>query len=295
MNLLTPTCIWPVAAELGEGPVWLAREQALYFVDIKGQQLHRCDAEGGQRRSWAAPRQPGFVVPMQDSGLVCGMQDGLYRFDPDAGRFDHLGEVEPGRPGNRLNDGFVDALGRLWFGSMHDAETEPTGALYRIDHHGAVVQRQDDAYVITNGPATSPDGAILYHTDTLKKQIYAFDIGAHGALSNKRVFVTISGSGHPDGMAVDSEGGVWVALFGGARIERYAPAGALLQTVAFPCSNITKLTFGGDDLCTAFVTTAWKGLPLDVRSQQPLAGGLFSFRSPVPGLPQHSFSSGTPA
>ena len=275
--------------------MWLEREQALYFVDIKGRKLHRCAADGSHRTSWDAPRQPGFVVPLQDSGLVCGMQDGLYRFDPAAGEFDHLGEVEPGVTGNRLNDGYVDAAGRLWFGSMHDGETDPSGALYRIDHHGAVVARLDDDYVITNGPAMSPDGLTLYHTDTLKKEVYQFDVGPHGALSGKRLFVRIAGSGHPDGMAVDAEGHVWVALFGGARIERYSPAGELVQTVPFPCANITKLTFGGADLCTAFVTTAWKGLSLEARTQQPLAGGLFSFRSPVPGLPQYQFSSGSTA
>lgn len=289
----TPRCLWSVGAELGEGPVWLDGEQALYFVDIKGRRLHRCDGDGGKRHSWDTPQQPGFIVPRDDGRLVCGMQDGLYLFDPASGQFEHYAEVEPGQPGNRLNDGYVDQAGRLWFGSMHDGETDPTGALYRVDHHGAAITRHDDDYVITNGPAMSPDGLTLYHTDTLKKAVYAFDVGPHGALSRKRLFVSITDGGHPDGMAVDAEGHVWVALFGGARIERYSPAGALVQTVPFPCANITKLTFGGDDLRTAYVTTAWKGLSPQERAQQPLAGGLFSFRSEVPGLPQHPFSSGT--
>jgi len=199
--------------------------------------------------------------------------------------------VESDMPSNRLNDGFVDAAGRLWFGSMDDEEHRPSGALYCAGPAGEM-SIQDRDYVITNGPATSPDGKILYHTDTLKKQVFAFDILPDGGLANKRLFTVIHGSGFPDGMAVDAEGCVWIALFGGSRIERYSAAGERVASVAFPCSNITKLAFGGEDLRTAYATTAWKGLSRDERERQPLAGGLFSFRTDTPGLAQHTISKG---
>src|SRR5439155_17098095 len=128
-------------------------------------------------------------------------------------------KVEADQPGNRFNDGFVDSEGRLWFGSMDDSEGEKTGALYRFD--GKHVVRMDDGYIITNGPAVSPDGRTLYHTDTLDKQVYAFDLSADGALSNKRTFVEIADGGYPDGMAVDAEGHLWVCTFGGWRIDRF--------------------------------------------------------------------------
>ncbi len=286
MIATAPVCVWPVGAELGEGPIWHAREEMLYFVDIKGGAIHRCAADGSRRQSWAAPRAPGFIVPCEDGDFVCGLQGGLYRFNPAAGSFSLIQAVETDLPGNRLNDGFVDGRGRLWFGSMDNAEEQPSGALYRWESPRGL-SPQDRDYVITNGSAVSPDGRTLYHTDTLARTIYAFDLDDAGMLSRKRVFANIEGSGYPDGMAVDAEGYVWIALFGGWRIERFSPAGILMEAVQLPCANVTKLAFGGQDLRTVHVTTAWKGLSPDERRQQPLAGGLFSFVAGTPGLAQH--------
>ncbi len=279
-----PECIWEVGAHLGEGALWHAATRSVYFVDIKGRRIHRCAADGSARRSWEAPGQPGFVVPASDGGLVCALEDGLYRLDEASGAFSLLRRVEDDQPGNRFNDGYVDAGGNLWFGSMDDGQTAPTGALYRLDRHGGL--RQADAgYIITNGPALSPDGATLYHTDTPLRRVYAFDLRPDGTLAGKRVFLQLPEGSRPDGMAVDREGHLWIALFGAGRIERYTAVGRLVGAVRFPCSNITKLAFGGDDLCTAYVTTAWKGLSAEQRAAQPLAGGLFSFQVDTPGLP----------
>jgi sugar lactone lactonase YvrE len=193
--------------------------------------------------------------------------------------------VEADQPGNRFNDGHVGADGALWFGSMDDAENRPSGALYRFD--GAAVARMDEGYIITNGPAVSPDGRTLYHTDTLDKRIHAFDLALDGGLSNKRLFVELRDGGYPDGMAVDAAGHLWVATFGGWRIDRFDAAGRKVGEVRFPCANVTKLAFGGDDLCTVYATTARKGLSAEELAAQPLAGGLFTFRVETPGLPQH--------
>jgi len=290
MNTPLPVCVWPVGAQLGEGPVWHTRDQAIYFVDIKGGAIHRCAADGSRRQSWTAPAAPGFILPCDDGDFVCGLQGGLHRFSADSGAFSLLQPVEQDLPGNRLNDGYVDACGRLWFGSMDNGENQPGGVLYRWDAARGLAP-QDRGYVITNGPAMSPDGKILYHTDTLQRTIYAFDVDATGTLSRKRVLATIDGTGYPDGMAVDAEGYLWVALFGGWRIERFSPTGGLVGIIPFPCANVTKLTFGGDDLRTVHVTTAWKGLPPQERVQQTLAGGLFSFRADTPGLAQHHLST----
>jgi sugar lactone lactonase YvrE len=285
MKVRLPECVWPVHAELGEGPLWQAAENAVYFVDIKGRNIHRLSVATGQTQTWKAPNQPGFIAPLAEHGFVCGLPGALYRFDAGSGQFSKLKDVEAHLPGNRLNDGFVDASGHLWFGSMDDAEEQPSGTLYRVDDAGELVA-QDDDYVITNGPAMSPDARTLYHNDTLRRVVYAFDVSDDGTLSRKRIFAAISGDGYPDGIAVDAEGYVWVALFGGWRIERFSPDGKVVEQVPFPCANITKLAFGGDDLQTVYASTAWKGLSLVERQQQPQAGGLFSFRSPVPGQPQ---------
>ena len=277
-------CVWPLAAELGEGPVW--HGAALWFVDIKGRKIHRFDPAGGETKSWDAPSAPGFIAPLAGGGWVAGLKTGLHRFDPDTGVFTLLATVEAPELDNRINDGSVDPAGRVWFGTMHDPETAPRGALYRYDRRG--LARFDDGICITNGPAASPDGRTLYHTDTLAKTIHAYDLAAKGDLANRRDFATIeAGAGHPDGSTVDAEGCVWVALWGGWGVRRYSPAGEVVGFVKLPCANITKIAFGGDDLKTVYATSAWKGLSAAERAAQPLAGGLFSFRVDVPGQPQH--------
>jgi D-xylonolactonase len=285
MTLSGPACVWDLGCELGEGPVWSPSEQALWFVDIKRGHIHRHDARKGKGRSWPAPAPPGFLARLQDGGWLAGLKTGLHRFDPETGVFALHCEVEPDRPGNRLNDGAVDALGRLWFGSMDDAEVEPTGRLYRLEP-GAKPESHDAGYVITNGPAFSPDLKTLYHTDTLGRVIYAFDLDEEGRLGPRHVFARIAeDQGYPDGPAVDAEGCVWTGLFGGWGLNRYAPTGELLQHVPFPCANVTKPAFGGADYRTLYVTTARKGLtPKDIEAQ-PLAGGLFALPVPTPGLP----------
>jgi D-xylonolactonase len=281
-------CLWAVAATLGEGALWDAARRQVWFVDIKGRRIHRCDEDGGARQSWDAPSQIGFLAPVEGGGMVCGLEDGLYRFSETDGAFTALAPVEAGLPGNRFNDGHVDPLGRLWFGSMDNAETAPTGVLYRFDAAGAKPRSMDAGYIITNGPAISPDGRTLYHTDTLAREIYAFDLTLEGEIERKRLFVAHEGTGHPDGMAVDAEGCLWVAVFGGWRIDRYDPQGRKVDEVRFPCANITKPAFGGDDLRTVYATTARKGLSDEDLLAQPLAGGLFTFRAETPGLPQHA-------
>lgn len=281
-----PECIWPLGTELGEGPVWW--NGALWFTDIKQQEIH-CFEPAGAKRSWTAPSPVGFLVPRKNGHFLAGAKAGLYDFDPVSGEFALIREVEPQLPDNRLNDGAVDARGRLWFGSMDDGEGAASGKLYRLDAGGLAAM--DSGYVITNGPAFSPDGGTLYHTDTLEKTIYAFDTDEDGMLANKRPFVRIEdGAGYPDGPVVDAQGCLWTGLFGGWAVRRYSPQGALLQAVQFPVANVTKIAFGGADLKTVYATTAAKGLAPDELAAQPLAGGLFRFTADVPGLPQNAIS-----
>lgn len=275
------SCVWPLAAELGEGPLWWRK--ALWFTDIKKHLLHRLDPATGEKQSWPAPSPIGFLAPRANGHFIAGAQQGLMDFDPSTGNFALLRAIEPDKPGNRLNDGAVDPQGRLWFGSMDNAEKEPTGTLYRFAH--GELAAVNSGHVIPNGPAFSPDGTRLYLTDTLARRIYVFELGANGSLSNKRLFVEIEkDAGHPDGPVVDSEGCLWTALFGGWAVRRYSPEGRLLQTVSFPAANVSKIAFGGDDLRTAYATTATKGLSKAELEKQPLAGALFSFAAPAPGV-----------
>lgn len=273
-----------VGATLGEGPAWI--DDALWFVDIKQQKLHRFTPDHGTLDSWSAPAQPGWVLPSSDGSLLCGLQTGLHHFHAGNGAFTPLVAVEPSQPGNRLNDAAVDCHGRLWLGSMDDAETAPTGHIYRGDARG--VARLLGGITITNGPAVSADGTLLYHVDTLARTIYVSEIDDDGTLRGTRPFVTIaSGEGHPDGPVVDAEGYLWVGLWGGWSARRYSPAGDLVQTVRFPVANVTKIALGGRDGLTAYATTATKGLSATERADQPLAGNVFTFALDVPGPHPH--------
>jgi sugar lactone lactonase YvrE len=285
MGPTEPRSVWDVAAELGEGPVWVERDCALWFTDIKKRKIHRYDPATGDRRTWSAPEQVGFVLPAAGGGFVAGLMSGLHRFDESTGRFTLIAEIEPDRPGNRLNDGAVDPAGRLWFGTMDNGESAETGAFYRFER-GLVAPTGLAGIAITNGPALSPDGRILYFVDTRGGTIGAADVGEKGELGPSRPFARIDpADGHPDGPTVDSEGCVWIGVYAGWEARRYSPAGELLDRVRFPVANITKIAFGGDDLRTVYATTARQLLAPTEIERQPQAGDLFEFRVDVPGLP----------
>jgi sugar lactone lactonase YvrE len=279
-----PRNAWPLAAELGEGPVWVQRDHALWFVDIKKQQIHRYDLADGSKNSWDAPEQVGFVFPAERGGFVAGLQSGLYHFDDKSGGFELIAKVEADKPDNRLNDGIVDPQGRLWFGTMDNKEKAKSGAFYCFAD-GKVTATGIDDIAITNGPAVSPDGRLLYLVDTLKGTIEVADIGDDGSLDNRRPFTRIEKSdGHPDGPTIDSNGYLWISLYAGWEVRRYSPAGDLVERVRFPVANITKIAFGGEDLRTAYATTARQLLKPEDIAKQPQIGDLFEFRVDVPGV-----------
>ena len=281
-----PKLVWNIAAELGEGPVWT--RGALWFVDIKKQSVHRYEPEQDEKRSWSAPEQIGFLLPVRSGGFVAGLQSGLFHFDEADGQFKLLREVEPDLPGNRINDGVVDPTGRLWFGTMDNAEKSATGRFYRF-HGGRLADAGLPLIPITNGPALSPDGRILYHADTLGGLIQACDVAEDGELGPSRPFVQIAPEdGFPDGPTVDAEGGVWIGLYRGWEARRYSRAGELTHRIRFPTSNITKVAFAGDDFRTLYATTARQGLGRRDLEREPLAGGLFAASVDVPGLPAAS-------
>jgi len=280
-----PQLVWDVAAELGEGPVWVERDRALWFTDIKRHAIHRYDPATEAKRSWTAPEQVGFVLPSENGGFVAGLQSGLYRFDPESGAFGLIVEVEPDKPTNRINDGVVDPAGRIWFGTMDNGEREKSGAFYCYDR-GRVIRSNVEGVSITNGPAISPDGGTLYWIDTLGGTMSAAEIRGSGELGPSRQIVKIDpAEGHPDGPTIDSEGCIWISLYAGWEARRFSPSGDLLDRVRFPVANITKLAFGGDDLRTAYATTARQFLKPEALERQPLAGGLFRFEAHVPGVP----------
>lgn len=273
-------------AQLGEGPVWDARDACVYFVDIKGQLLHRYRLEDGAQQSWAMPEPICWLIPRaHQPGFIAGFKSGFAELTLDPLTITHILAPEPERSSNRLNDAKADRFGRIWAGSMDDAEAQISGALYRLDQNRAC-QRMDDGYAVANGPTFSQDGATLYHTDSGARTVYAFDLSDEGGISNKRVFIRFEAPdwGAPDGMTMDAEGGLWIAHWGGARISRFDQRGRLDRAIALPASQITSCVFAGPNLDRMFVTSAAIG-----REGEPLAGALFEVAPGVRGAPAFAF------
>jgi sugar lactone lactonase YvrE len=279
--------VWDAKAKLGEGPIWMPSEQAVWFVDIKQGRLHRFTPATGAGETFEVGGRPSFVVATDRGGLLVGSGHALIRYE--GGRAVETVATIDMPPRNRTNDATVDGQGRLWFGTMDDDEQHPHGRVYRFD---GTIREMGGECCITNGPAVSPDGRFLYHVDTIAGLIWRFPLDGE-RLADGEVLTRIDpADGHPDGVNVDAEGCIWVALWGGWGVRRYSPEGELLATIAFPCAQVTKVTFGGPDLRTVYATTASIGLSPEELERQPLAGGLFAFEAPAPGLPPHSVRLG---
>ncbi|BFM10015.1 SMP-30/gluconolactonase/LRE family protein [Simiduia litorea] len=285
------SCIWDAQATLGEGPLWVAAESSVYWLDIKQSRIHCLHTSTGARQSWLVPAQVTSIALRKTGGFVATVRDGFVALTlGDNGHIiTPLHLVEAGLAGNRFNDGKVDINGRYWAGSMDDKEQRHTGVLYCLDLNGDV-NRMDAGYCISNGPTFSPDGKRLYHTSTTEKTIYQFDMDATGELSNKRVFYRVPDTdGYPDGMTVDAEGCIWLCHFFGGRITRLSPAGKVLRVISLPVSNVTSCTFGGAELDQLYITTARWALTEAELQKQPLAGGLFVCEPGVKGLATNKY------
>ena len=285
---MTPevTTLLRAESRLGEGVLWDAQRQVVWFVDIKGHYLWHYDPDNGANVRSEAPGQIGWALPADNGMLLCGLQDGLYTFDPTSQAFEKLKAV-PGEPaGNRLNDACTDPWGRVWFGSMDDSEGKASGRFYVFDR-GGIRPAGPDGITITNGPAVSPQGDRIYFTDTTAQRIMVADLTAEG-VGEARPFVNTAAhfpDAYPDGPIVDAEDHVWTGLYLGARVARFSPDGELVGSWVMPARDITKMALGGPDLKTAYVTTATKNMERADFDEYPEAGALLSFAAPVAGAP----------
>ncbi|WP_028100639.1 SMP-30/gluconolactonase/LRE family protein [Pseudoduganella violaceinigra] len=287
-------CVLPIAAELGEGPLYLPAQDRLLFVDLKRCILHAWDASTRRHDSWLLPDYLCWIVPRRDGdGFMAGLRDSVVRLwlEP-ALRIAPLVRVVDSARGLRLNDAKADQHGRLWLGSMHDSDyQQAAGMLFRLDPD-LRLHIADEGYHICNGPTFAPDGRTLYHSDSFIDVSYRYPLAADGSLGPREVWRRFSGRGSPDGMQADSEGCIWIAQWGGARVCRFSPDGELLAEVPLPVSQPASLAFGGEDLRTLYITTAREGLSAEQLALEPLAGALFTALIDVPGLPANAFGAG---
>lgn len=270
---------------LGEGPLWSARENALYWVDIKAPRVNRLSLADGAVQTWSMPEQIGWLIERRETpGFIAGFKNGFAQLTLEPLSITPIGAPEPHLPDNRMNDAKADRHGRIWAGTMDERSgPQPQGSLYRLDTD-LTWRTADTGYRIANGPTFSPDGQILYHTDSAAGVVYRFNVTDEGTLENRQTFVTLGDGESPDGMTTDAEGGVWIAVWDGARVSRYSPDGVLDRSIALPARQITCCTFAGPDLDRMFVTSAAIG-----REDEALAGALFEIDPGVRGLAPHAF------
>lgn len=283
-------CIWESRAELGESTIWVGAEQALYFVDgLKGKVLRYSQSQGASE-VYRHDGVIGFIAHRAAGGFIAGMDNKLYTLSPACGAAREVVCPEPHRANSQFNDGKVDPTGRLWAGTMDRECAEPVGSLYHVqkDLSWKVV---DAGYICPNGPAFSPDGRILYQTDSMRRTIYQFDLDLDdGAISNRRVFARFeTHDGLPDGMTVDRDGRLWVAHFGGGRVTAFGPDGRVDDVIDVPAPNVTTCAFGGTNETTLFICTSRTWMTEAQLRQAPLAGGLFACDGLARGTPAVAF------
>ncbi|MBZ3900520.1 MULTISPECIES: SMP-30/gluconolactonase/LRE family protein [Streptomyces] len=278
-------------AALGEGPTWDAAAQRLIWIDILGSRVHTYDPATGRRTVLVTEQHVGAVKPRAGGGLVLNLRDGVGLTDPD-GTFRWL-HHEP-VPGRRANDAAVAPDGSLFAGTMRYDEAPGGGTLARFTAEGLTSTVLDDV-AVSNGTGWSPDGRLMYYIDSPTRRIDVFDYAETDTGSGdgvrlpagRRPFVTIEdGAGFPDGLTVDAEGGVWVALWEGAAVRRYTPAGTLDRTIALPTPRPTACAFAGPDLTDLYITTARTGTD----TPHPLSGSLLVVPGAGKGLPQPAFA-----
>jgi D-xylonolactonase len=281
----------PVRDQLGEGLLWSERENAIYWVDILAQSLHRLSLVDETTTTWPVPERIGWVIERQGQPgrFIAGLQSGFYELElgPSNARpqLRLIADPEPQLPNNRLNDAGVDHFGRIWAGTMDSGARIEAGSLYCLDT-SFKVSRRDTGYMVTNGPVFSPDNQFLYHNDTPRGVVYRFTLTARGELRDKKEFLRFPREwGFPDGMTVDAEGGLWIAHWGGGRISRFDADGDLERLIRLPASQITNCVFAGEELDRLFVTSAANGV-----DEEPLAGVLFEVDAGgVRGVPPRYF------
>ena len=271
---------------LGEGPIWSSRRNAILWVDILGQRVNCLSLQSEQVTTWHMPEPIGWIIEREGrDDFIIGLKSGFATLSLDPFSIVPIGNPEPDRARNRLNDAKTDSAGNIWAGSMDHGETEPSGALYRVDPDLSW-SRQDDGYVVANGPTFSLDGTTIYHTDSARRTVFAFDLNESRELGAKRLFLQFEQEwGYPDGMATDANGGIWIAHWGGSRVSRFLPDGRMDRSIGLPASKITSCVFAGPNLDRMFVTSA------SIESEEePHAGGLFEIDPKVSGAPLLPFA-----
>lgn len=282
----------PVQNELGETPIWVPEEKALYWVDIGSHTVYRVEPATAASVSFKPDMPVRGLCRRKTGGWLLITDAGLAFWDRQSKTCEFIADPFAGNPDIQFNDGMIDRQGRLIVGSFNSVRLDaPDGSLFRLDADRSL-HELDKNLVLSNGIAVSPNGRTLYVSEMFANKITAYDYEPEtGAASNRRVFVEIpKEAGMPDGLTVDSQGFVWAAHWGGWRVARYDPAGKLEREIRVPVELVTCIGFGGENLDELYITTAWYNLSDRQRKEQPLAGDLFRIKTDIKGIAEPGFA-----
>lgn len=288
---------WEVAvgirADLGEGPVWDSTAGCLWFVDIHGRSVHRLDASAGTVARHDVARQIGAAIPRTDGGLVLALDNGIHLYTWGESTTELVIPVGDGDPAIRMNDAKCDPRGRLWAGTMATDFRPGVSTLFRFGRRGAFAAVRGCA--LANGLGWSPDGTRMYFVDSRRRIVEAFDYDVEtGEISGRRTWLTVpEADGWADGLTVDAEGGVWVAMYLNGAVHRYDPDGALSEVIRLPTRKVTSVCFGGTGLADLYVTSASSGLSARELEAEPQAGFVFVVPGAGAGQPTVRFDPAT--
>lgn len=280
-----------VVTALGEGPFWEAKTGRVLYVDILGKAVLAYDTRSGHTEQWSTPEMVSAVFPAASGGYVLTLEHSVARCDARMRFLETVCELGDG-PGNRLNDAKCDARGRMWLGSMNKDVRDASAALYRLDVDHSLTRVRDEV-VVSNGIAWSPDSKVMYYTDTQTYRLDAFDYDlATASIANRRIVISLPyDNGFSDGMAVDVEGFIWLALWRGAKVVRIDPSkGRIVEEIPVPAYLATSVCFAGPDLSDLYITSATCELTDEQKGRYPLSGKLFKVRTGTRGLVAAGFA-----
>jgi|TARA_B100001079_G_C16365617_1_gene494997 sugar lactone lactonase YvrE len=281
-----PKIICPKNSILGEGPIWMPDTKSLMWLDIKGESLHTFSYITKNITDKNLEKTTTWILPIKNSNtFLVGTEDGVEEYNYNENKFELKLQIEEDLPNNRLNDAKIDKIGNLWFGTMDDTENEKSGSFYCLKPNYELI-KIDDSYTVTNGPAITYDDKKLYHVSSLQKKVFCYEKN-NTTLSNKRIFFELDkNDGYPDGLTIDDENFIWLAVWGGAKVLRISPDGEVDKTITFPTSQITSCVFGGSEMNILFVTSASVG---KILTEDVHAGNLFSVETNSKGFPSPHF------
>ncbi len=279
-------------AIVGESPVWSAAENLLYWVDITRGVIHCYNPDTDLDEKFKVPQPVSALGLREKGGLVLALRDGFAFFDPLTEKLEFIKDPEEDLPDNRFNDAKCDPQGRFWGGTMSNTHwDEPSGSLYCLDPDLNVTKMRGEV-VCSNGMGWSPDGRTMYHTESFRYAIYAFDFDpCSGAISNRRVFATVDqkSGAFPDGLTVDEEGFVWSVHNAVGKVIRYNPFGMKVSEVEVPVPRPCGCAFGGENYDRLYITTARETLDDETLRELPLCGSIFVVEPGVKGIPAPLF------